>query len=53
MKCFTCKTEMICYDDVNESHTRIDWVKCPKCNSTAEIQYGIHENYIEQVIWNR
>jgi len=33
MKCFTCHTEMICYDDVNEESVRIDYVKCPKCGT--------------------
>jgi Zn finger protein HypA/HybF involved in hydrogenase expression len=53
MKCLTCKTEMKCYDDVNEISTRIDWVKCPKCGSIAEIIYGNNGEYISEVNWKR
>jgi len=53
MKCLTCQTTMKCYDDVNDISVRIDWVKCPKCGSQAEIQYGNNGEYIEKVIWNR
>lgn len=51
MKCHTCKTEMKCYDDVNDMSVRIDWLKCPKCNSWAEVTYGNNGEYIEKVIW--
>jgi Zn finger protein HypA/HybF involved in hydrogenase expression len=53
MKCLTCKTEMECKDDVNDVSTRIDWVVCPKCGSTAEITYGNNGEYIEKVFWER
>jgi len=53
MKCITCKSEMICYDDVNDISIRIDWVKCPKCNSKAEIQYENNGEYVEKVVWER
>ena len=53
VKCLTCKTEMMCIDDVNDIGTRIDWVECPKCKSKAEIQYGNNGEYILKVIWTR
>ena len=53
MKCHTCKTEMICYNDVNEISTRIDFEKCPKCNSKADIIYGNNGEYILEVLWKR
>jgi Zn finger protein HypA/HybF involved in hydrogenase expression len=53
MKCHTCATIMKCYDDVNEVHARIDWVKCPKCGSKATITYGNYGEYIEKVEWRR
>lgn len=53
MKCVTCKTKMECIDDVNETHTRIDFVKCPKCGSTANIIYGDNGEYIKKVEWQR
>lgn len=53
MKCLTCKTEMECYDDVNDEHARIDWEKCPKCGSKAEIVYGDNGEYILEANWKR
>jgi len=53
MKCITCKTIMICIDDVNDISTRIDFVKCPKCGSKADIIYGNNGEYINQVNWWR
>jgi Zn finger protein HypA/HybF involved in hydrogenase expression len=53
MKCFTCKTEMKCTDDINEETVRIDWLECPKCNSNAYVSYGNHGEYIEKVVWKR
>ena len=53
MKCFTCKTEMICEDDVNDIIVRIDWEKCPKCGSKAEIDYGEQGEYVNKIIWER
>jgi hypothetical protein len=44
---------MICCDDVNDISARIDWVKCPKCGSKAEIEYGNHGEFINKVIWKR
>lgn len=53
MKCFTCKTEMICVNDVNDISNRIDWVECLKCGSHAEIVYGNNGEYITQIKWKR
>jgi DNA-directed RNA polymerase subunit RPC12/RpoP len=53
MECLTCKTKMECTDDINDISTRIDWVECPKCGSTAEILYYENGKYIKQVLWNR
>ncbi len=53
MKCFTCKEEMKCYDDINDISVRIDFVKCPKCNSMAEIIYHPINGYILKVDWER
>jgi len=53
MNCFTCKNEMVCVDDVNEISVRMDFVKCPKCNSEAEIYYGKNGEYIKEVVWRR
>jgi len=56
MKCITCETEMKCVNDVNDISTRIDWLDCPKCGSTAEITYGTNgaeRQLIKKVIWNR
>lgn len=53
MECITCKTEMKCINDVNEMSARIDWLKCPKCGSKAEIIYAYHGRYIAKVTWQR
>jgi ssDNA-binding Zn-finger/Zn-ribbon topoisomerase 1 len=53
MKCFTCKTKMVCFDDVNTISIRIDFVKCPKCGSEADIIYGNNGEYINRVDWRR
>jgi len=53
MECLTCHTQMKCVDDVNDISIRIDWVKCPKCGSAAEIQYGDNGKYILKVTWAR
>jgi Zn finger protein HypA/HybF involved in hydrogenase expression len=53
MKCLTCQTRMECYDDVNEVSARIDFVKCPKCGSLANIIYGHNGEYIYKVEWFR
>jgi hypothetical protein len=53
MKCFTCKTEMKCYSDVNDISNRIDFVKCEKCGSRADIVYGNNGEFIEVVYWKR
>ena len=53
MKCFTCKTEMACFDDVNDIDVRIDFVKCPKCGSVADTYYGNNGEFIEEVLWRR
>lgn len=51
MKCFTCKTEMVCYDYVNHIEARIDLVECPKCGSKADIVYDDDE--VSQIQWRR
>lgn len=53
MKCYTCETEMICTDDVNYIGNRIDFVKCPKCQSQADIIYGDNGKYIKSVNWRK
>jgi len=53
MKCLICKTKMECYDDVNTELARIDFEKCPKCQSKSEIHYGNHGEHIKKVIWTR
>jgi len=44
---------MKCIDDVNDISVRIDFVKCPKCGSKANIIYGNNGEYIEKVEWKR
>lgn len=51
MNCFKCQSEMKCYDDINYDTIRIDFEKCPVCNSKAEIRYNIHDRNISKVIW--
>lgn len=51
MKCFTCQTTMVCYNDVNEISKRIDFLKCPNCRSNADIIYGNNGEYISRVDW--
>lgn len=53
MKCFTCKTEMECVDDVNQEHIRIDWFQCPKCGSKATMIYQGNRGYVTEVKWER
>lgn len=53
MKCITCKTKMICIDDVNDISVRIDLEECPECKSIAEIHYGENGRYVEKIIWER
>lgn len=53
MECITCKTKMVCENDVVESHTRIDFLKCPKCGSEADVVMHPRENYIKEVNWRR
>ena len=40
MDCIVCGSKMNCVDDVNDISTRIDWFKCPLCNTNAEIIYS-------------
>ena len=53
MRCLTCSTIMKCVNDVNESHTRIDFVECPKCDSKADIIISVNNGHIEKVNWTR
>ena len=50
MKCIKCKTNMTCYDDVCYTGARIDFKKCSKCNSEADIIYNSN-NEIVKVEW--
>lgn len=47
-----CGEEMKCVDDVNDIDIRIDWLRCPKCNSFAEIIYD-NNNRIDSTTWKR
>lgn len=53
MKCFTCQSEMKNINDIVYESVRIDWYKCPKCNSIAQVELHPKGNYIEKVIWER
>lgn len=53
MTCLCCGEQMKCVDDVNNNTTRLDWERCPKCNSFAEIEYNVHNGNIETVLWKR
>lgn len=50
MKCFKCQTEMECYDDVNYETERIDFERCPTCNSKADITYN-RDMSVSKVVW--
>ena len=52
MDCMTCGDEMICYDEVNDETLRIDWFRCVRCSSWAEIAYN-KKGHKEQVKWKR
>ena len=52
MKCFTCKVDMVCVDDVNFEGVRIDFMECPKCKSSADISYDRNMN-IKEINWSR
>jgi uncharacterized protein (UPF0212 family) len=53
MECLTCHTRMECYNDVNDVDIKIDFLKCPKCNSKATVYYNRARKYKEKVIWDR
>ena len=53
MKCFTCNTEMNDVDDIVNQNIRIDWKKCPRCGSVAEVQLHPKDNYPIKIIWKR
>ena len=44
---------MVCFNDVNDEHIRMDALRCPKCESKAVITYGNNGKYIQQVEWKR
>lgn len=45
---------MKCYDDnAGYVHPFQEWLKCPKCNSCAEVTRGGDEGYAQKVIWYR
>lgn len=37
MYCCLCKTELVCYDDVNNTGFRADFMKCPNCGVKADV----------------
>ena len=54
MICQCCREEMKCVDDVNDIGTRIDWMRCPKCDSFAEIIYDDQKrDQIDSITWKR
>ena len=53
MKCYTCKSKMKCYDDMNNVNYRADLFKCEKCKSEAYVEYGNNGEYIKKVEWKR
>jgi len=53
MKCIKCKTEMACYNDVNDISVRIDWLRCSKCSSEAEVVYSTNgDRRVIKLTWN-
>lgn len=52
MECMACGKTMVCYDDINDEIYRIDWLKCPKCGSWAEITYN-KKGFKETVTWKQ
>lgn len=54
MKCFTCGTRMENYDDIRNDFVKVDFRRCPKCGSKAEIQYYDDEcTFLSEVKWRR
>lgn len=53
MRCLRCGEIMIDYDDVVQDNLRIDWKRCPRCGSKAEVILHPHEYYILQATWSR
>lgn len=53
MKCYTCKSTMRCYDDINNEMSRVDYYECTKCKSKALVIYGNNGEYINKVVWER
>lgn len=53
MECYTCKEEMKCYDDICQETVRIDWYKCPRCNSVAQVRLDPNKYFPIEVIWSR
>lgn len=47
IKCFTCFTEMITYDNKNNTIK----CKCPKCGSNATIKLN-NQNYFSHIEWS-
>lgn len=43
-KCDKCGIEMLCYDDVNDVESRIDFMECPTCHSKKTIIYDRSTN---------
>lgn len=52
MECMACGKTMVCYDDINDEIYRIDWLKCPRCGSWAEITYN-KKGFKETVTWKQ
>lgn len=51
MNCQKCKTPMNLYENNDGIVVRIDWLKCPQCNSKAEIIYDAQTNEIKHLSW--
>lgn len=51
MKCYKCNEEMKCFSDVVQETVRIDWFKCPKCDSVTTVEYEPRTMEIRKVLW--
>lgn len=50
MKCFTCGTNMKCFDDAScVGYGWVNLLKCPKCNSYAEER--VLDGFKKEVHW--
>ena len=51
MNCITCGTEMEIYSDQKYLYTKLEWLKCPKCDSQAEITDSKEDGSIIAMNW--